>query len=129
MSCITTGLTKAGQRRVCEEVLGERTLLLSTSLLKDALHWHPDYEHCKSATLAPNFTHYSDFGLIVEAMRRRGFEIDAKYYQKTQRWQVTFFHLHRRHAAFWRKEHPNLATAAAVAALNAVQDMKRGEVK
>jgi hypothetical protein len=66
-------------------------------------------------------------------MRKRNFEIDAKYYQVSQKWQVTFFRYpHRgggrlRGGDRWRKSHPNLATAAAMAALWAVQDIKRGE--
>jgi hypothetical protein len=114
---------QAQRKKLIEQVLGESTSVHDTSLLKGALHWCPDYEFCKSSTLAPDFTHYGDFGMLAQALASKGFEIDITFCPGTHEWEVVL--AKPGESAPGRITcHPSLPIALATAALMTLEGKK-----
>ena len=109
---------------VCRKVLG---LILTPDRDWGTLWCHPEEEaFFKSGDTSvlfetPSFTTYKEFGLIVEAMMEKGFEVDAMFDSSDREWEVCFGKEMGREPT-WTTHHPNLATATAQAALACVEE-------
>lgn len=110
------------REEVCEKVLG---LVLTARRDDFTLWYHPEEEECfKSGDTSvlfetPSFTTYEEFGQIFEAMKARGFEVEMASDGIVGEWEVCFGKKLGQDPT-WTASHPNLATAAAKAALMTV---------
>ena len=69
----------------------------------------------------PSFVTYEEFGGIVDAMVKKGFEVDAMFDSNDSEWEVCFGKKMGREPT-WTAHHLNLATATARAALACVEE-------
>ena len=116
-------LTQSQRERICHKVLGKPTIVPAVQIRNQKLlHWWTDYEYCKMPTLAPRFDRPEELGLILEAMTEESFEFNVRMIRNRKRgmWEVTFG-VRIGISPEWTGSHPNLTTAAALAALKAVE--------
>ena len=112
------------REEVCEKVLGS---VLAARRDDFTLWYAPEEEECfKSGDTSvlfetPSFTTYEEFGQIFEAMEARGFGVEMMFDGVDGEWEVCFGRKLGQDPT-WTASHPNLATAAAKAALMTVEE-------
>lgn len=113
----TKNLTLEQRERVCREVLGWKR---NPGYTTADPNW-PWVSDGVGKTSEPYFDCWHDFGLIVEAMREKGFWFTASA-DDSGTYEIGFGDNEGRWA--WEYKHENLTVAAALAALKALEASK-----
>ena len=115
------------REQVCEKVLGFSRMDDGSRKINYTFWMDPnELEAFKAGDTSvlfetPSFITYEEFGLIVDAMMEKGFEVDAMFDSSDKEWEVCFGKEMGREPT-WTTHHPNLATASAQAALACVEE-------